>query len=67
MSIFDSFSDFVIEVCISTAFNCEEEQNKEGEITVVGTPIKRFTSEQQERLNKLKEHAEDVEFEEIQG
>lgn len=29
MSIFDSFSDFVIEVCIGTAFNCEEEQNKE--------------------------------------
>ena len=65
MSIFDSFSDFVIEVCIGTAFNCEEEKSKEGEITVVGTPIKRFTSEQQERLNKLKEHAEDVEFEEI--
>lgn len=54
MSIFDSFSDFVIEVCIGTAFNCEEERNKEGEITVVGTPIKRFTSEQQERLNKIK-------------
>ena len=52
MSIFDSFSDFVIEVCIGTAFNCEEEKSKEGEITVVGTPIKRFTSEQQERLNK---------------
>ena len=46
MSIFDSFSDFIIEVCIGTAFDCEEEQNKEGEITVVGTPIKRFTSEQ---------------------
>ncbi len=67
MSIFNKFSDFIIEVCIGTAFDCEENVIKEGEITVVGTPIKRFTSEQQERLNKLKEHAEYVEFEEIQG
>jgi len=30
-------------------------------------PKQKFNIEQQERLNKLKEHAEDVEFEEIQG
>ena len=67
MSIFNNFNDFIIEVCMGTAFDCEENEVKEGEIKVVRTPIKRFTSEQQERLNKLKEHAEDVEFEEIQG
>ena len=66
MSIFNNFNDFIIEVCIGTAFDCEENEIKEGEITVVGTPIKRFTSKQQEILNKLKEHAKDVEFEEIQ-
>ena len=67
MSIFNNFNDFIIEACIGTAFDCEENEIKEGEITVVGTPIKRFTSKQQEILNKLKEHAKDVEFEEIQG
>lgn len=67
MSIFNNFNDFIIEVCIGTAFDCEENEVKEGEITVVGTPIKRFTSKQQEILNKLKEYAKDVEFEEIQS
>lgn len=67
MSIFNNFNDFIIEGCIGTAFDCEENEVKEGEITVAGTPMKRFTSKQQERLNKLKEHAKDVEFEEIQG
>jgi len=67
MSIFNNFNDFIIEVCIGTAFDCEENEVKEGEITVVETPIKRFTSKQQEILNKLKEHAKDVEFEEIQS
>lgn len=67
MNIFNNFSDFIIEVCIGTAFDRKDNEIKEGEITFVGTPIKRFTSEQQERLNKLKEHAEDVEFEEIQS
>lgn len=43
------------------------EETKEGDITIIGVPIQKFNSEQQERLNKLKEHAEDVEFEEIQG
>ncbi len=43
------------------------EEPKEGDITIIGVPIQKFNIEQQERLNKLKEHAEDVEFEEIQG
>ena len=44
MSIFNNFSNFIIEVCIGTAFDCEENEIKEEDITVVETPIKRFTS-----------------------
>ena len=36
-------------------------------VTLSGTPTQRFTREQRIMLNKIKEQAEDVEFEEIQG
>lgn len=42
------------------------EEPREGDITIIGTPIQKFTREQRHMLNKLKEQAEDVEFEEIQ-
>lgn len=31
MSIFNNFNAFIIEVCIGTAFDCEENEIKEGE------------------------------------
>jgi hypothetical protein len=43
------------------------EEPREGDITIIGTPTQKFTREQRHMLNKLKEQAEDVEFEEIQG
>ena len=43
------------------------EEPREGDITIIGTPAQKFTREQRHMLNKLKEQAEDVEFEEIQG
>lgn len=36
-------------------------------VTLSGTPAQRFTREQRIMLNQIKEQAEDVEFEEIQG
>ena len=36
-------------------------------VTLSGTPTLRFTIEQRIMLNQIKEQAEDVEFEEIQG
>lgn len=36
-------------------------------VTISGVPTQRFTREQRIMLNKLKEQAQDVEFEEIQG
>lgn len=36
-------------------------------VTLSGTPTQKFTREQRIMLNKIKEQAEDVEFEEIQG
>lgn len=44
-----------------------KEEPKEGDITIIGTTTQKFTREQRHMLNKLKEQAEDVEFEEIQG
>lgn len=38
-----------------------------GEVTISGVPTQRFTIEQRQMLNRIKEQAEDVEFEEIQG
>lgn len=38
-----------------------------GEVTISGTPTQRFTREQRQMLNQIKEQAQDVEFEEIQG
>lgn len=38
-----------------------------GEVTISGVPTQKFTREQRIMLNKIKEQAEDVEFEEIQG
>lgn len=38
-----------------------------GEVTISGVPTQKFTREQIIMLNKIKEQAEDVEFEEIQG
>lgn len=43
------------------------EEPKEGQITISGVPIQKFTREQRIMLNQIKEQAEDVEFEEIQG
>lgn len=37
----------------------------EGQITIIEVPRQKFTREQKIILNKFKEHAEDVEFEEI--
>lgn len=39
----------------------------EGQITIIEVPRQKFTREQRIMLNKIKEQAEDVEFEEIQG
>ena len=36
-------------------------------VTLSGTPTQKFTREQRIMLNQIKEQAEDVEFEEIQG
>ena len=44
-----------------------ERPRKEGQITISGVPTQKFTREQRIMLNKIKEQAEDVEFEEIQG
>lgn len=38
-----------------------------GEVTISGVPAQRFTREQRQMLNKIKEQAQDVEFEEIQS
>lgn len=43
------------------------EEPREGQITIIEVPNQRFTREQRQMLNKIKEQAEDVEFEEIQG
>lgn len=43
------------------------EEPKEGRITIIEVPRQKFTREQRIMLNKLKEQAQDVEFEEIQG
>lgn len=40
---------------------------KEGQRTIIEVPRQKFTREQRIMLNKLKEQAQDVEFEEIQG
>lgn len=44
-----------------------EGQIREGQITISGVPTQKFTREQRIMLNQIKEQAEDVEFEEIQG
>lgn len=44
-----------------------EELILEGQITIIEVPRQKFTREQRIMLNKLKEQAQDVEFEEIQG
>lgn len=38
-----------------------------GEVTISGVPTQKFTREQRQMLNKIKEQAQDVKFEEIQG
>ena len=43
------------------------EEPREGQITIIEVPKQRYTREQRQMLNKLKEQAEDVKFEEIQG
>lgn len=43
------------------------EEPKEGQITIIEVTRQKFTREQRIMLNKLKEQAQDVEFEEIQG
>nr|DAN35739.1 MAG TPA: hypothetical protein [Caudoviricetes sp.] len=43
------------------------EEPREGQITIIEVPKQRYTREQRIMLNKLKEQAQDVEFEEIQG
>ena len=43
------------------------EEPREGQITIIEVPRQKFTREQRIMLNKLKEQAQDVEFEEIQG
>lgn len=43
------------------------EEPKEVQITIIEVPRQKFTREQRIMLNKLKEQAQDVEFEEIQG
>lgn len=43
------------------------EEPREGQITIIEAPRQKFTREQRIMLNKIKEQAQDVEFEEIQG
>lgn len=43
------------------------EEPREGQITIIEVTKQRYTREERQMLNKLKEQAEDVEFEEIQG
>lgn len=43
------------------------EEPREGQITIIEVPRQKFTREQRIMLNKIKEQAQDVEFEEIQG
>lgn len=50
----------------SWMFTDEPFQTEVG-VTLSGTPVQKFTREERQMLNKLKEQAEDVEFEEIQG
>lgn len=54
---------FGVPVCMFT----DEPLQTEIGVTLSGTPTQRFTREQRIMLNKIKEQAEDVEFEEIQG
>lgn len=44
-----------------------DESPREGQITIIEVPRHKFTREQRIMLNQIKEQAEDVEFEEIQG
>lgn len=44
-----------------------KEEPREGQITIIEVPRQKFTREQRIMLNKIKEQAQDVEFEEIQG
>ena len=57
-----SFADFV-----EMFFVPFWEEPREGQITIIEVPRQKFTSKQRQMLNQIKEQAEDVEFEEIQG
>lgn len=45
----------------------EGKVKEEGLVRIFGTPTQKFTRKQRMMLNNIKERAEDVKFEEIQG
>lgn len=47
--------------------NFRTKKQTEGSVTILGVPTQKFTREERQMLNQLKQQAEDVEFEEIQG
>lgn len=56
-----------INSAISVRCLTDEPLQTEIGVTLSGVPRQKFTREQRIMLNKIKEQAEDVEFEEIQG
>lgn len=47
--------------------NFGTKKQTEGSVTILGVPTQKFTREERQMLNQLKQQAQDVEFEEIQG
>lgn len=68
MDFFEMFIPNLSDFAFQTGFVDNEGNIRESTlIRVFGTPRDKFTREERQMLNKLKEQAEDVEFEEIQG
>lgn len=65
---FETFVPNLADLVFHTGFvDNEGRVREEGLVSIFGTPIQKFTREQRIMLNQIKEQAEDVEFEEIQG
>lgn len=68
MYFFEMFVPNLADFVFHTGFvDNEGRVREEGLVRIFGTPTQKFTREQRIMLNQIKEQAEDVEFEEIQG
>lgn len=68
VDFFEMFVPNLADFAFHTGFVDNEGRVKEeGLVRIFGAPTQKFTREQRIMLNQIKEQAEDVEFEEIQG